>query len=721
MFDEDLVDLNKFKDVYLLEKEPENTIEKMLGESKFIYNTKDIENIFQLTKTKSCLLKPMLYGSYAIIDYIILNKFCKINKKTTICIIDHQLDKIEAFNDLYHEKYGDKSIESNVHSFIIKPIDQKSNEEYIKKMHTFFTKQGLQFTPYDYNEFPTKSKENKYKIVYLANVANPILNDECETMWRSPEFNSYRGSLANIDNNLFDNVINSLNCLEKDGSFIIELPGITNKYTLSIIQSLIGCFEKYDIDMTNIFSRKHRWFKITFILTKYNGKNLNKEYVKSQAIKATKHNLPDYMKNKTTCDKFPIDAFIDLDKDFMTKIRNYNAWCLDEYLTLLDASDTIPLKTIEFCQRYNLELITNKKKEIKNNNKYIFAPISIHFEALPEVKKFIYIKKINCPKFLTEMNIRYLNVGVLFQKRNIVDYEKTKRLVKIFKPEFREYISNTIGEYRNNKPIIQSWLKMWEILKIFPELVKEKNLKTFHLAEAPGGFIWAIEYYCKINNIKFTWKAQTLENDMEDLFGMQKNNPDKWQYGDITDGNKLQEYKKHKVDLITNDAGVDWLSADKLYVQRLQYSILLSAVMMNTKNSVIKLMISYASCPAIASLIMLCRQMYKKVYMYKPLQNEFSPEIYLIMINKKETLSEKHEKQLLDVLKNFDPEYSVFDITDSDKSFFVPIMKYLETFIYHCRRNILYLDYYNDLDETDKKKIETYRDIKMKEWKKIFL
>ena len=91
------------------------------------------------------------------------------------------------------------------------------------------------------------------------------------------------------------------------------------------------------------------------------------------------------------------------------------------------------------------------------------------------------------------------------------------------------------------------------------------------------------------------------------------------------------------------------------------------------------------------------------------------------MINKREVLSEKVEKLLLDILDNFNPDYSVCDIVESDKTFFIPILNYLEKFIHHCRRNILYLDYYNEIEEDEKKKIEKYREIKMKEWKKIFL
>ncbi len=87
-----------------------------------------------------------------------------------------------------------------------------------------------------------------------------------------------------------------------------------------------------------------------------------------------------------------------------------------------------------------------------------------------------------------------------------------------------------------------AWMKMFEILSningILP--MNQHNLKTFHLCEAPGSFISAINHYLSDKNINWQWYAQTLKpeihgkfNDaLEDHYGLIKQYPDKWIFGD---------------------------------------------------------------------------------------------------------------------------------------------------------------------------------------------
>ena len=61
-------------------------------------------------------------------------------------------------------------------------------------------------------------------------------------------------------------------------------------------------------------------------------------------------------------------------------------------------------------------------------------------------------------------------------------------------------IKQSICKY---KPLSRSFFKMIEIINIFSFLNEKNSIKSFHLAEGPGGFIEAFNYKRDNNNDKF--------------------------------------------------------------------------------------------------------------------------------------------------------------------------------------------------------------------------
>ena len=124
------------------------------------------------------------------------------------------------------------------------------------------------------------------------------------------------------------------------------------------------------------------------------------------------------------------------------------------------------------------------------------------------------------------------------------------------------------------KPISRSYFKMIEILNSYEfDFMKntDNEIKTFHLAEGPGGFIEAI--LNKRCNKKDTYYGMTLmENDVDipkwnKISNIMKDNPNiKLVYGPKNDGdlylshniNFISKKYANSMDFITGDGGFDY-------------------------------------------------------------------------------------------------------------------------------------------------------------------
>ena len=94
----------------------------------------------------------------------------------------------------------------------------------------------------------------------------------------------------------------------------------------------------------------------------------------------------------------------------------------------------------------------------------------------------------------------------------------------------------------------QAWLKFYEILTYFPQLVEfqHPNVSSLHLCEAPGAFISALMQYCDGIDMPLpNWMAATLNPWHEQAAPGEVINfdslilafPDKWVFGGDNTGN----------------------------------------------------------------------------------------------------------------------------------------------------------------------------------------
>ena len=197
------------------------------------------------------------------------------------------------------------------------------------------------------------------------------------------------------------------------------------------------------------------------------------------------------------------------------------------------------------------------------------------------------------------------------------------------------------------KPLSRSFYKMIELWKMFklgeiknvhpsspPQLSQPSTIKTFHLAEGPGGFIEATSYMRK--NANDIYYGMTLLNEDPGCPGWKKsntfleNNPNvKIVNGEDGTGDilKLENYKYCKdrfinsMDIITADGGIDvsndFNKQEKL-VSKLLVAEIIYAVTMQKKGGHFVLKIFDIFSKLTVDMLYLLSSLYGEVYITKP-------------------------------------------------------------------------------------------------------
>ena len=90
---------------------------------------------------------------------------------------------------------------------------------------------------------------------------------------------------------------------------------------------------------------------------------------------------------------------------------------------------------------------------------------------------------------------RVLSHKLAEKKNNIDDYQHRWNFIKKLTNPYELIYINSYNSISKYLPISRSYFKMWEILCTF-DLLKENN-HVACLAEGPGGFVEAINNFCK--------------------------------------------------------------------------------------------------------------------------------------------------------------------------------------------------------------------------------
>jgi 23S rRNA U2552 (ribose-2'-O)-methylase RlmE/FtsJ len=269
----------------------------------------------------------------------------------------------------------------------------------------------------------------------------------------------------------------------------------------------------------------------------------------------------------------------------------------------------------------------------------------------------IYPSRLVC-KFSNELEndnflSKTLNKYLIHKKQQINKYDilwdKYKKYVNPY-----EFIHTIVPEYKQSiakfKPLSRSFYKCIEIcqmLKLLDDFIYD-NIKSFHLAEGPGGFIEALCYLRKNSEDKYVGMTLINDNDVnvpgwkKSQTFLQKNKnvyleKAYTQDGDLLDAkNFVYVYEKYgnSIDFLTGDGGFDFsidfnkqehLSFKLIYVQ-MCYALVLQKY---KGHFFLKIFDSFSL--NILQLIYLLNSLYEKVYIVKPNTSRYAnSERYIV-------------------------------------------------------------------------------------------
>lgn len=210
------------------------------------------------------------------------------------------------------------------------------------------------------------------------------------------------------------------------------------------------------------------------------------------------------------------------------------------------------------------------------------------------------------------------------------------------------------------KPLSRSYFKMVEIIQHFQMLspYKNRSIRSFHLAEGPGGFIEAlVNMRGRAPNNPWAWEDQyygmTLLNEQDKTVPswkksqiFLKSHPNVTiEYGRDGTGNLLSvenfvgcvEKYGGKMDFITGDGGFDFPEDHNLQETNI-YPLLVAqicfAVCLQKKGGCFVMKIYDCFMTSTVELIYLLTSFYEKVYITKPRTSRFAnSEKYLVCTN----------------------------------------------------------------------------------------
>ena len=260
-------------------------------------------------------------------------------------------------------------------------------------------------------------------------------------------------------------------------------------------------------------------------------------------------------------------------------------------------------------------------------------------------------------------------------KKPNAEYDPQTWLYDTLKWQFRYYkgkgtsrhtqnLDTMVQERLGDRSISQAWLKMYEIITdcaLVPRTQKG-TFRSFHLCEAPGTFINALNNYIhtKTSYTDFEWVSQSLHPrlaDIKDTYGLIKRHPDQWDWGadgtgDITQVKNIRHYMKRareigNIQLMTSDCGLPMGNPKYELVAFASYVALL-AILPRGGTMVYKIL-SPIDLPLIWNLIYITFTNFKELVFFKPVQNAQSREFYIIAKDYIGTASPVIDK-LLDII-----------------------------------------------------------------------
>ena len=306
-------------------------------------------------------------------------------------------------------------------------------------------------------------------------------------------------------------------------------------------------------------------------------------------------------------------------------------------------------------QEYQLKTIPLDKGTFKSElGKMIMEDMySLHKPVIFDFSKTLSdsnsnsISKSKLDKELEKLGIDLKTTAMAIDVRDIKKWnsEKLKSRYYKSKTDGAEKLINYID--RTFKiTVSQAWLKMYEICVLFKIINKRKSqINSYHICELPGNFISAINHYIHTHtNIKnFNWHAQSLNPKKKDGFGnygygILHRHRNRWDFGkdntgDITKVENIKYYKKYfkDIDLLTSDCGLGWTNEEDISLKKVHFAqMLFMFYNLNRGGNFVGKFILPITNSLEINMIYLMYKSFKRLYFYKPLQNQYSSEFYII-------------------------------------------------------------------------------------------
>lgn len=326
--------------------------------------------------------------------------------------------------------------------------------------------------------------------------------------------------------------------------------------------------------------------------------------------------------------------------------------------------------------------------------------------------------------------------------RPIHVWDETKKFIRYYEHTLGIYLQNYRISIEKTKPVSRAWIKFYELLfvtKIFDKL--QGDLKVFHICEAPGTFIMSTIYYLNRwnKNLKYDWDATTLnprylsKNGIGDTYDLLKKYKDKWTFGfdgtgDITVEKNIKHYRElcKDRDFIIGDCGLPW--GDSIIPGIILYYSQMLFILYNLKEGggcIFKQILNFEH-KIIVDMVYLLYYCFDVVKVYKPVQNSFSGEFYIICTGYKKLLKDRDFDILFKVLDDKKDIHKKSIIVEEYKKEFIyqfanTLEKIIVNFNQAIDRQLFYTDFWDLINKEDKEEIKECINQKNKDWVDTFL
>jgi hypothetical protein len=568
-----------------------------------------------------------------------------------------------------------------------------------------------------------------------------------KAQFKDVDYESYDSyiSVEKENASLLNKIKDILKYMKKGGIFYIYLSSILDESTLLAIQFIRKCFSKCKIINLQIHLTKTEFFN--FVFEDFIGIVEPLPYLSHKFMKSIKRFYKDFFeeledyKLKYEMIKSNLD-----NKEYIKSLKIQNlAYSykfaqelgFDVYKNILiDDSDN---STYGINIKKNDILLQSLQKMfsmdegvytiMKNRDKSLYVNIKENDDTeLPE--------QIGYYNRLQNISTRQIDF------RPIHIWDETKKFIRYYEHTLNIYLQNYRISIEKTKPVSRAWIKFYELLfvtKIFDKL--EGDLKVFHICEAPGTFIMSTIYYLNRWNkdLKYDWDATTLnpkyldKNGIGDTYDLLKKYKDKWTFGfdgsgDITVEKNIKHYRElcKDRDFIIGDCGLPW--GDSIIPGIILYYSQMLFILYNLKEGggcIFKQILNFEH-KILVDMVYLLYYCFDVVKVYKPLQNSFSGEFYIICTRYKRLLKDKDFDILFKVLDNKKDIHKKSIITEEYKKEFVyqfanTLEKIIVNFNQAIDRQLFYADFWDYIKREDRNEIKECINQKNKDWVETFL